>query len=188
MNCSSGGPQWNRTAAVLEGDHFESGKFRAGSLQVRVGRADRNQNRIDCERVAGRGKRGANFGASTEQRFVMTPGARSRAGTLYGVGGFGVQMHGRFQHGMSGNTAAGAGGLKHQQTRELRGHLPEILKRFSRFEYVRDGGFVELCCKRLHRITNGFGLLPEMSIHTLLVCRYSRIASAPLSRPIPDRL
>lgn len=37
-------------------------------------------------------------------------------------------------------------------------------------------------------ITNGFGAFPAMSIHTLFVCRYSRIASIPLSRPIPERL
>jgi len=30
--------------------------------------------------------------------------------------------------------------------------------------------------------------LPAKSIHTLLVCRYSRMASIPLSRPMPDRL
>ena len=37
-------------------------------------------------------------------------------------------------------------------------------------------------------LTKGLGTLPEMSIQTLLVWRYSWMASAPLSRPIPDRL
>jgi len=35
---------------------------------------------------------------------------------------------------------------------------------------------------------NGLAVLPSMSIHTLLVCRYSRIASIPPSRPKPDLL
>jgi hypothetical protein len=39
-----------------------------------------------------------------------------------------------------------------------------------------------------YRITKGLGALPAISIQTLLVCKYSWIASDPLSRPIPDRL
>ena len=37
-------------------------------------------------------------------------------------------------------------------------------------------------------MTKGFGAFPTVSIQTLFVCRYSRIASIPLSRPSPDLL
>lgn len=39
-----------------------------------------------------------------------------------------------------------------------------------------------------HRITNGLsGVSRLVEIQTLLVSRYSRIASMPLSRPMPER-
>ncbi len=76
------------------------------------------------------------------------------------------------------------GSLKHQQSGQLGRNLLQVFE-------VRlhcDGVGNDLIVNLSHRITNGFGALPEVSIQTLLVCRYSRIASIPFSRPIPDLL
>lgn len=87
----------------------------------------------------------------------------------------------RFQHGMMRPSAFRSGRSQHEQARELRGSLAQVLELLAGIDDVGRGRVV-------YRITNGFGLLPEMSIHTLFVCKYSRMASAPLSRPMPERL
>ena len=76
----------------------------------------------------------------------------------------------------------GAGRLKHQQPGQLRRHLLQVLEVSLHRQYVSSRLVVD------HLITNGFGAFPAVSIQTLLVCRYSRIASIPFSRPIPDLL
>jgi len=76
------------------------------------------------------------------------------------------------------------GRFQNQQSGQLRGHLFQVLKVRLHCDRVGNGLIVSLS----HRITNGFGALPEVSIQTLLVWRYSRIASIPFSRPIPDLL
>ena len=65
---------------------------------------------------------------------------------------------------------------------KLRGHLFQVLEVNLHRKYVGR------CLVVDHLITNGFGAFPAVSIQTLLVCRYSRIASIPFSRPIPDLL
>src|SRR5581483_11567775 len=84
---------------------------------------------------------------------------------------------------MIGRGFSGSGGRKDQPSGQLRGHLFQVFKAPLICADVNSG-----CVIDGHRITNGFGALPAMSIHTLLVWRYSRMASMPLSRPIPERL
>lgn len=111
----------------------------------------------------------------------MLPRAERDAGALKVFYGSSVELIGGVEHGMVRPRALGTGGIEHQQACELRRHLAQILEVLAVFENVGDSVVV-------YRITKGLGLLPEMSIHTLFVCKYSRIASDPLSLPIPDRL
>ena len=92
-----------------------------------------------------------------------------------------VELSGGSDYGMMRPRTWRSGRSQYQQTGQLRGHLAQIFEAASRFENI-GGGLV------VYRSTNGLGVLPEISIHTLFVCRYSRIASMPLSRPMPDRL
>lgn len=76
------------------------------------------------------------------------------------------------------------GCFQNQQSSQLRRNLLQVFE--VRLHSDRVGN--SLIVYPGHRITKGFGALPEVSIQTLLVCRYSRIASMPFSRPIPDLL
>src|SRR5579872_819256 len=94
-----------------------------------------------------------------------------------------VQLPGGSEHEVVRHCLSAAGCLENQEPRKLCGNLFEVLEILLRGKNVAGGLVVNH-----YRITNGFGALPATSIQTLLVCRYSRIASMPFSRPIPDRL
>src|SRR5690554_2562762 len=53
---------------------------------------------------------------------------------------------------------------------------------------VRMVTFVASAAGYRYRITNGFAVAAPVLIHTLLVCKYSRMASMPFSRPRPECL
>ncbi len=115
-----------------------------------------------------------------------------------------VKAFGGFEHRMVGSCAFASGGGQHEQPRQLRSDLPQILEMLLSEQDVGDGFVVNIfpaiggfhgdlftqfgTPRRTYLMMNGFGAFPAMSIQTLFVCKYSRIASIPLSRPIPDRL
>ena len=113
---------------------------------------------------------------------MMRSCARRDPSASESIRGMIVNLLRRREHRMIGRLAASR--FQDQQPGELRRHLLQILEPSLRRQYVFNGLVVNF----RHRITNGFGALPAVSIQTLLVCRYSRIASIPFSRPMPDRL
>lgn len=126
---------------------------------------------------------------------MMFPRAGSYAGVLKAFRRLSIELAGRDEHGMMRARALGPGRVEHQQPRELGRYLAEILEVLAAFENVGSSVVVSstgipawVWFFRPYRNTKGLGLFPEMSIHTLFVCKYSRIASDPLSLPIPDRL
>ena len=146
-----------------------------------VGRPKGLQYRIDLHAGASLEERAVQSPRRPQQVRMMAPRVRGHAGGLNRVGGTLVKMVGRFENGMVRPRRLRSGCRQHQQAGQLRGNLAKVLEVFAGFDDIR-------CRRVVYRITNGFGLLPEMSIHTLFVCKYSRMASAPLSRPMPDRL
>ena len=186
------------TAGAFEGDQFETGKRVGGFVEGGVSGAKGSQNRIDGENAIRGGKGVGEVRCGFEDVFMMAAGAGSWMGAAQTVGGVAMKLGRGDEHGMVRRAFFRAGGGEDEQAGQLRRDLTQVFEVAAVFENVDDGGVVDEMRQRLggrhaviaraYRITNGFGALPAMSIQTLLVCRYSRMASRPLSRPMPERL
>lgn len=164
------------TAALLEGDDLKTGQTMGGRAQSRP---------CGLQRPEGIGGTQGIAELRDCAHEVLVVGARARSGTqaFETIRCAFEQPPRRRKHRMIGNSHFAAGGFQNQKAGKLRGDLLQVLEVRLGGEDIAGGLIVDH-----YRITNGFGTFPAMSIHTLFVCRYSRMASIPFSRPIPDRL